>query len=130
MKYVSTTMSNLEVAITRYVTNGMIVVTAYLARHNTAIDSMYIPNSGFWLQTQCWLPNEDGFVYYVSFYHYGNEEPGEDVLTEEEREHLNELISDIISQLYDAYYNDSADDSDDMDYSDDTDYDGSDDSEE
>ena len=91
---------------------------------NTAIDSMYIPNSGFWLQTQCWLPNEDGFVYYVSFYHYGDEESGEDVLTEEEREHLNELISDIISQLYDAYYNDPADDSDD------TNYDGSDDSEE
>lgn len=94
---------------------------------NTAIDSMYIPNGGFWLQTQCWLPDDNGFVYYVSFYHYGDEEPGEDVLTEEEREHLNELISDIISQLYDQYYNDdnTYEDNYEEDVDDDVDDDGS-----
>lgn len=116
-------------------------VQAVTYMFNTAIDSMYIPNGGFWLQTQCWLPDDNGFVYYVSFYHYGDEEPGEDVLTEEEREHLNELISDIISQLYEQYYNndnnyednyeeDVDDDAEDNGSEDDSDDEGSDDDEE
>ena len=76
---------------------------------NTAIDSKYIPNAGIWLQSQCSLPNDDGFVYYVSFYHYGEEDTAESVLTDEEKEQLNELISDIISQLYEQYNNSDSD---------------------
>ncbi len=75
---------------------------------NTAIDSMYIPDGGIWLQTQCWLPDDNGFVYYISFYHYGNDDTTENALTEEEKEQLNEVISDVISKLYEQYYNDNS----------------------
>lgn len=84
-------------------------VQAVTGMYNSAIDSMYIPDQGFWLQNQIWLPYENGYVLWISFYHYGEESEAE-YLTDEEKEQLNETIQEVINQLYDSFYNDTSDD--------------------